>query len=148
MRAIQWATTSSSLKVLPARELGEPYTCSHLASDAAGPSLVAQSTTGVHVHWHKRSNESQPVCFCCPWRDGTGVMPCNASAWIVSPTWADLWRPWNANFHFEKVMSLHSTRMESIWHLTTSHNNRAPLPFCSQMWTPNQNSCDQIKFTV
>lgn len=78
-----------------------------------------------------------------------GRCPRNASAWIVGPTWADLWRPWNASFHFGKVLSLYSSRMEGIWHLTTSHNNRAPLFSHSQMWMPSQDSLDQMKmFTV
>lgn len=107
---------------------GESYMCSCLASGAAEPSVSSihcrhpshnTTTRGARSHngFASAAHEetAQGWCPCC----------CMNSAWILSPTWADLWRCWNASFQYKKVLSLYSARMEGIWHLTTSHNNRA-----------------------
>lgn len=108
---IQQSTTSSSWKVPPAQELEELSTCTRVLP---GLSLVARIYPGVHGTDTRGAQSHDGLAPAARAEMAQGRCPRNASALIVGPTCADLWRPWNANFHFGKVLSLYSSRMEGI----------------------------------
>lgn len=126
MGAFQLVSTSSSLKVFPAPVMVN-HTCVPVLPVVLQNPASAQPTAGIHHTTVRGARSHNGFASAAHEETAQGWCPCCCmnSAWIISPTWADLWRCWNASFQYKKVLSLYSARMEGIWHLTTSHNNRA-----------------------
>lgn len=125
MGAFHLASTSSSLKVFPAPVMVNHTRVRVLPAMLQDPAS-AQSSAGIH-YTNTKETKSHNGFASAAHEETAQWCPCYCmnSARIISLTWADLWRPWNASFQYEKVLSLYSARMEGMWHLTTSHNNRA-----------------------